>query len=340
MTSENAPLPWQIEQWTRLREAREAGRLPHALLLQGPAGSGKLRFAKALAQSLLCQAPDPRGVACGTCRTCRLYLAGSHPDSSELEPEGAGKAIRVDSVRDLGEFLSKSAQLGGRKLVVIAPAEAMNRAAANSLLKTLEEPSGDTVMILVTSRVQALLPTIRSRCQKQDFPRPPRDYALQWLTAQGIAAANGAVALDMAQGGPLAALEMVDEAQITLRQACLADLEELRGAPNQAGGEPVRVAKRWLDAGTVRPLEWFCTWVSDMIRLRMNPEPPLLGNPDLAPRLRKLSKALELKDLFHFHDELREAARLAAGASLNQQLLLEARLIAWSCLRSASAAER
>ncbi|MDP9032838.1 MAG: DNA polymerase III subunit delta', partial [Pseudomonadota bacterium] len=138
--------PWQDSLWQQL-----AGRAQHAhaYLLHGPVGIGKRALAERLMASLLCQRPNGLE-ACGECKSCMLLKAGSHPDNYLLEPEEADKAIKVDQVRDLVSFVVQTAQMGGRKVVLIEPVESMNINAANALLKSLEEPSGDTVLLLVS----------------------------------------------------------------------------------------------------------------------------------------------------------------------------------------------
>jgi len=136
-------LPWQAELWRQL-----AGRTQHAhaYLLHGPGGIGKRQLAEQLMALLLCQRPVD-ATACGECKACQLLAAHTHPDHYILEPEEVDKAIRVDQVRDLVGFVTQTAQLGGRKVILLEPAEAMNLNAANALLKSLEEPSGDTVLL-------------------------------------------------------------------------------------------------------------------------------------------------------------------------------------------------
>ncbi|MFO6082911.1 DNA polymerase III subunit delta', partial [Pseudomonas aeruginosa] len=159
--------PWQQALWSQL-----GGRAQHAhaYLLYGPAGIGKRALAEHWAAQLLCQRPAAAG-ACGECKACQLLAAGTHPDYFVLEPEEAEKPIRVDQVRDLVGFVVQTAQLGGRKVVLLEPAEAMNVNAANALLKSLEEPSGDTVLLLISHQPSRLLPTIKSRCVQQGIAR-------------------------------------------------------------------------------------------------------------------------------------------------------------------------
>ena len=174
-------LPWHRPQWQRVERGVREGRVPHALLLRGAAGNGKARFAARLAAALLCRSDSP---PCRACESCRLCAAGSHPDRFEVTIPEDRREIVVDQIRDLVHSVSLTARLGGYKAVIVNPAEQMNRHAANTLLKTLEEPPGATVFILVSSNHALLLATIRSRCQMVDFPVADREIALKWLRDQ------------------------------------------------------------------------------------------------------------------------------------------------------------
>lgn len=169
--------PWQEPLWQQLASRP---RHAHAYLLHGPAGIGKRDLAERLMARLLCQ--QPAGLeACGQCKACHLLAAGTHPDVFVLEPEEADKAIKVDQVRELVSFVVQTAQLGGRKVVLLEPVEAMNLNSANALLKSLEEPSGDTVLLLVSHQPSRLLPTVKSRCVQQVCPLPSLQQSLAWL---------------------------------------------------------------------------------------------------------------------------------------------------------------
>jgi DNA polymerase-3 subunit delta' len=198
------PLPWQRELWSRLTGWTA---LPHALLLHGARGIGKHRLAEAFAAYLLCESPR-EGLACGECSGCQLISADNHPDLRRLVPEAdlperdiaegeeepapresrtrkPSSEILIDQVREIGEFLGVSAHRGGRRVVLLSPAEALNGPAANALLKLLEEPPGNAVFVAVTDELDAVLPTIRSRCVLVRAQAPQRDAALAWLREQG-----------------------------------------------------------------------------------------------------------------------------------------------------------
>lgn len=313
-------LPWQAAIWQRLMRRHRGGQLPHALLITGLAGVGKMVFARTLAQSLLCQQPDAEGQPCGQCQACRTFAAHVHPDLLLLEPEEEGKAIKVDAVRQFCAEIALTSQYGGYKVGVVAPADAMNENAANSLLKTLEEPPANTVIILVTSRPVALPITIRSRCQVVAVPRPPRVQALEWLNARDDLGAPAELLLDLAAGAPLAALELAQGGGLSKRKDWIDAL--MRLAARKAA--PVAEAEGWLQEPLPPLLDWAQQWVVDLIRCRQTDagKGPPLHNSDLRAGLLALAKSSNLKALYGLYDHLLEMKALS-GHPLNQQLLLE-----------------
>lgn len=290
-------LPWQEARWERLRTLRGAGRLPHALLISGPGGTGEGLFADRLMQALLCTA-DHTTAPCGTCHACREYAAGNHPDAIRVDPEEAGKAIGIDRIRELTGRLNLTS--GGRsKVARIEPAESMTLAAANSLLKTLEEPPGDSVLLLVSARPARLPATVRSRCQRITFGHPSQASALAWLRNRaGIE--HPEYWLDRAGGAPLRARD--------LAQAGL-DEKPLVSALVQAMSEG-RIDRAALDAGNELPLARsipvLATAVEDMIRLRFGADPPL-RMPLERERLAAAGAKVDVRALFHYLDELRRS---------------------------------
>src|SRR3954471_2464877 len=200
--------PWLMPAWSMLAEDLRAGRLHHALLFVGARGYGKRALANALAVSALCTRRAADGSACGTCRGCVLFAAGSHPDLVRVTFElrdSDGKLrteIIVDQMRALGQRLAMSTQFGGWQIAIVDPADAMNPNAANALLKTLEEPSSDTAIMLIADDPSRLPATIRSRCRRIEADMPTRDEALAWLSEQGIGADLAVSTLDASMGNP------------------------------------------------------------------------------------------------------------------------------------------
>lgn len=323
--SERDIYPWQRPLWERLETLRNAQRLPHALLFQGATGFGKSHLAHVFAQSLLCTQPDSESRPCGRCRNCLLYLAGNNPDFFQILPEeGGDKPIKIDQVRELNRVMTLKSHGGGYKIAIISPAEQMNVAAANSLLKTLEEPPPQTLLILISHTPGLLLPTIRSRCQNLHFEIPPRDVALTWLSAQLSPPVNVSELLDVAHGAPLTALALAASDVLKHRLALLADLERLL----QQQADPVAVAAAWSQQPVAEILSQLLSWTGDMIRLRHAVEPPYLANPDLAQRLNQLAAQFDLKSLYRLLDQM-QGALLLSSRPLNPQLLLEDVLISW-----------
>ena len=167
--------PWLADSWRHLAGALAALRVHHGLLFAAPAGFGKRGLAEAFVAAALCTQPGRDGRACGTCRGCELVAAGSHPDlirvGLELRDDGKPRTeIIVDQMRVLSQRLSMSSQFGGLQIAVVDPADRMNHAAANALLKTLEEPASATVIVLVADDAVAPPRDVRSRCQRVDIP--------------------------------------------------------------------------------------------------------------------------------------------------------------------------
>ena len=179
------PLPWHCEQWQSLNDLIDDQRLPHAIIVNALEGVGAEHLAQALAYRILCSQVE-NGVHCGQCSGCLTLKAGSHPDFYQIEPEEKSKVIKVDQIRSLCESVAKTSQQGGWKVAIISPAEAMHTAAANALLKSLEEPESNTLILLVSSRLSAIPMTIRSRCQIESLAIPDASIAEQWLSRQPL----------------------------------------------------------------------------------------------------------------------------------------------------------
>ncbi|NOX43895.1 MAG: DNA polymerase III subunit delta' [Gammaproteobacteria bacterium] len=324
--------PWQQSILQQLNARFQQARLPHALLFSGQSGVGKYQFAIAFAQTVLCKQATTEGHACGSCSSCLLFNAGTHPDFSNIVPAEESKYILVDQIRSLSVSLSLKSQYGGYKIVVISPSDRMNRASANSLLKTLEEPFGDTLIMMVTDQPGYLLPTIRSRCQIIRFSKPNESEAQTWLQSQiGSEQNNISILLDLAQGAPLRALEMAKNNIIEKRQLFIEQLDDLITGKQDAISLSKLLIKASIKTSVKNPLAWLTSWITDMIRLKFVPEFPLSNNKDILHKLQGLAQQVEAADLFRYLDRLNKSVMLAEG-QLNQQLLLEDALICWSRL--------
>ena len=316
-------LPWHDAQWARLRSPKRRARVPHALLLRGPAGVGKRRFAQRLARALLCHSANEEE-ACGKCKSCHLAAAGLHPDLHVIEALEKRKQILIDQIRDLLGRVVLSASGGSRRVVVIAPAEAMTRSAANTLLKTLEEPPGDTVFLLVSDRSGLLPATVRSRCQALAFPPPPTRSAMAWLEERVGSEVPAAELLSLAHGAPLRAVKLAGCSAV--RGSLSDDLESLmRGA-----ADPVSVAERWAGHGLDEISWWLTGLVQDLIRLRAAPG----GENSDRDELRSLALGASLTGWFRLLDScLAIRSVLSRQLNLNERLALED--LALACGRSA-----
>lgn len=239
-----SPRPWLADAWRPLVGALDQQRLHHGLLFTAPAGYGKRGLAEALATAALCQARQPGSGACGRCRACLLFAAGTHPDlvrvGLEVRDDGKPRSeIIIDQMRALGQRLALASQFGGAQVALVDPADRLNGAAANALLKTLEEPSSGTLILLVADDAARLPATIRSRCQRVDVPAPAREEALRWLRGQGVTEADAA--LDAALGNPGLALAWHGDGSLALRRECFDDLEAL----GRGRRLPLDVAEAW-----------------------------------------------------------------------------------------------
>lgn len=324
-------LDLHAETWTSL-QARRA-RLPHALLLIGQKGLGKFALAREFAASLLCEQPTADGRACGACLACNWFGQGNHPDFRLLQPdaladegeleEGKKKPsqqITIDQVRELDEFLGVGSHRGGLSIVLVNPAEAMNRNAANSILKTLEEPPANVLFLLVSSEPPRLLPTIRSRCQAIPVGVPSAAAAGRVLAAAGVA--DGDHWLALSGGSPRFALEMATTGQGAWLETLSARLAGGRNTdPLAAAGDLEKLVKESKGRLQLKQvIEAFQKWLIDLtlvanglpVRYFLTQEPKITMLADMIPAVR----------LIHFYRNLNQR-RQEAEQPLNGRLFLE-----------------
>ena len=292
--------PWQSASWQLLMNRLLQGNLPHALLIHGPVGAGKSSFAEQLLQRLCCEqytAMPPDEVACRVCPACQQFAADSHPDITRLSAKEGENSIKIDAVRHMIDWLQVTPQYAGFKVALLSDADLLTRGAANSLLKTLEEPASSDLIILTTSSPAELPVTVRSRCQSIDLGHYEHTLAEQWLSEQGID--DSASALRLASGGPLAALAAMDEEQRKSR-------ELLFGAWHNVllGKASIARSVEALAALPVRLcLRHFMGWTADCVKLQINAEAPITDNAR-RPALLKLSTVLDTETWFKIYDEL------------------------------------
>ena len=303
--------PWHAEHWTRLQQRSRRDALPHALLLCGAAGLGKREFARRFVRGLMCTAATG-GEACGHCRGCQLADAGTHPDIVELtfglrKDRTLRTEIVVDQIRELSARLAMRSQLGGWQVATVDPADAMNAAAANALLKTLEEPAAQTMLILLADAPWRLPPTIRSRCQRIEFQLPDPSLALAWLQAQGIADADADGALAAAGGNPGLAVAWAQHGALEQRTEVRKDLAALAAGR----GRPDEVVKRWLDEDPAQRLWFAAQAASDELRARALH----LASP--------LASALDAEALGEWYDVTNRTRESLRGPLRMDLLLLE-----------------
>jgi len=308
ITQTLTPYLWQQDAWQMFMRAASADRLHHAYLVVGSAGVGKRDFASLVARALLCsESPDKS--PCGKCSRCALNAAGTHPDITLLDWIDNARVISVEQIRKLTSQLTLTTTYGPYRVAIINKAHTMTRAAANSLLKTLEEPGSGCVLILLADNDAHLPVTVRSRCQRLVLPLPEKDQALEWLESQKIA--NPAIALEFAHGAPLLARDRATEVDldaISRVKSSYLDFLTLEFEP----AELARLTDEVL--GTRDSITLFLQWTTEHIKsAELSPSNGRTNNNRSGYERRFLSRALQ---------RLQDALRLD-NPSLKTRTVLE-----------------
>jgi len=323
--------PWQSKVWQHLNQ--DSRRLPHALLMHGRVGIGKYDFARSFSQTLLCSNKDQAGHACGKCPSCHWFHDESHPDFRLLSPEQETDAedeiasakktkkktqISVAQIRELSDFLSLSShQSSGLRIVLIHPAEALNLASANALLKMLEEPAPGVVFILIAHQLQRLLPTIISRCQKISMPIPDESQALAWLTEQGVQ--NPQQQLAYLEGSPIKVFaEQTQFNQLLEIWRHLALGRKLE--PHIAA--PVLIANT-VETGVIAIQKW----IYDIVTIKLGQQARY--HVQHASALQALADKVNLSRLFDLQKKANELRKLVSHP-LNHELQMESLLLEYT----------
>ncbi len=306
---------------------------PHALLIDGPRGLGKRTLALNFARALLCEGKMQDGFACGICASCHYMAVGQHPDFQCIEPvaiddDGEAKvldAIPVDRIRTMIEWVQLTSHRRGAKVAVIVPAEAMNPAAANALLKTLEEPPPETFVMLVAHQPGRIPATLRSRCRRFGAPRADTLVAQRWLAERGVASSVSALA--QAGGAPLQALAMAQASWQTERTYWLAAFAKPKSLSPVALGLRVEAAAK--DERKERlglAIDWLLAWTADLARVASGGAP--VRNPEFVAALENLAGSVAPIALFRYHRSLLRQRSLVAHP-LQPRLVVEALLIGY-----------
>jgi DNA polymerase III subunit delta' len=308
---------WLASQTAALTVAQRAGRLPHALLIHEAPGAGGEWLARWAARLALCARPAE--APCGNCPGCRRVLGAGHPDLTLVQPLEESQQLRIEQVRELAAELALTSHGGGYKVGILTPADALNRFAANALLKTLEEPPPRTLLILVATQPSRLPPTVRSRCQTLRVPVPPRAAAIAWLTRlrgeldwNGALETLGTAPMLLTRADPVAIAEVGAEARRSLDAV----------AAGQA--DPLATAERWARSETALRLRCFENWLTERIRTGSGGG-ALMTEVGAGPYLPAAQAVWNIRELFGLLDEVREL-RGTLDVPLNRSLALEALL--------------
>lgn len=314
-------LPWLEPVAERVCLSLSNDRVPHAWLIHGAEGLGKSGYAAHLARQLLCTGDNTSG-PCEQCPNCHLSRADNHPDFAMVAPLDGKTSISVDQIRELIRRVELKSHQGARKVVLIDPAGAMTINAANSLLKTLEEPAGDSVLLLVSHHLGYLPATVVSRCQRLTVGTPDTDQGLAWLKGQNPQV-DWQVPLALAGGAPLLAKDWVDSGVMEQGDALIRSLTRLIQGRTAVSG----VSGDFEKAG-VWGLLWLDAWCRDLIKVSQGLGERHVSLAHFYSDLQEASKNIKLHELFDYLQELRAVTRGFDGPA-NKALLMEAMLIPW-----------
>lgn len=313
--------PWQQQEWQYLLNRKNSGQLPHAILIKGMEGLGKYHLARCFAELLLCQNGSTK--PCGECSACQLLKSNNHPDLIIIQPEEEGKAIKIDMVRDAIAELNNTPQQGRYKIMIIEHAELLNIAASNSLLKTLEEPPSNVIIILISDKPYALPATIRSRCLIMAIKPPSYAESHEWLKQQ-LPDADFKLILSLAENAPLKALNF----DLQKRQEFFQNFYELWHKKIN----PVQMAEQCLHWDLRSLLTMFMHITSDIIKIKFTAEENII-NKDQIKELVQLATKISIKNLFSYYAQLLKLHQyMIKSINLNQQLTAESLTITLSRL--------
>ena len=322
-------LPWMEEDFRQLVILHKSDKLSHAYLFAGQEGLGKFLLARHFTHYLLCNDPQSN-LSCGKCRECQLLSAGTHPDLKILQPKDSSE-IKIQQVRDTINFISQTSQRGGRKLIIVSPAEALNNNSANALLKVLEEPSDNTLLILVSHQPALLMATIRSRCHILKFNRPTPDVSIAWLESKNIRASAKEL-LRIANNIPLRALRFADEDALHDRTLLHSILEKLL-IGNIGISDAAEQCGQFSLEDNIEALMLCTADILSHNQLGGMDGQSSLHDHDLKILAASFKQGTKLKALHDFYRELIGARRaLNSKSNPNRMLILESLFYSWASI--------
>ena len=315
--------PWLRPSFEQLVAGYQAGRGHHALLLQALPGMGGEAMIYALCRYLMCRQPEGNK-SCGQCHSCQLMQAGTHPDYYTLAPEKGKSALGIDAVRDVNEKLYERSRLGGAKVVWAGDAALLTDAAANALLKTLEEPPENTWFFLACQEPARLLATLRSRCRLHHLAPPSESYGLAWLEREVTMPQETLLsALRLSANAPAAALDLLQESHWASRQQLTQTLAGVLSSGDWLALLPILNHEQ----AAVR-LHWLASLLLDAQKRQQGIT--LVSNPDAWTLVNQLAQALPAARLqANARDVSACRDQLLNVVGVNRELLLTERLLRW-----------
>lgn len=321
------PMPWLSPVLDRFAQALDKGRLPHASLVHGERGVGKRQLAERIAALLVCdRRTEGAREPCGECRQCQLVAGESHPDIRVYQPEKS-RMVRIDQVRALSQFAVASPQVSGVKVAIVDRADQLNINAANALLKTLEEPAADVVLLLLQETGRPVLPTIRSRCRILPVATPGREQAADWMTEQ-LAGGDGdygaddrQLALHLASGAPRLAVELLEGGFLKQREAALDAFRQFM----KGGLSVASAARAFRDLGHEATLNLMEGWANDLARTMAGGD---ARDPGIAEVVRYLASGNPPWRAQELVDAIRDSRRALVN-NVSPELETDRLLIQW-----------
>lgn len=319
--------PWHKKSWNYFVHARNNNHLPHAILLSGETGIGKKVLANKMVKSLLCMNPQ-NFEACNSCQACKTYVSGANPDYINIELLEEKQQISVDQIRNLSEFFNYSRSFNTYRVALINPVERMNQNAANSLLKTLEEPASNSVIILIATQLSKILPTIKSRCQLLTIPIPTKEQSLSWLVESSPELENPELLLEMASGKPFLAIDIKQE-DIDSRTDFEADILSVVTASHAV----IEIAKKWEKYDAEILLNWQLLWIQGIIKNTQCNQVTIdnTGNNPVhnySQTLHKLSDTMTIEQMWLLYQQLLKQKQYI-HTSVNPLMFIENMLLLW-----------